>query len=542
MTNANTKETDVVIVGAGFGGIYQLIRLRKLGGLSIQVLEEAPDLGGLWYWNNYPGKFPSFPRSSTRTDLFPFPEIYEEWDQAESFAARDDILRYFRLVDNKFDVKRDIRFNSKVVSTHWDDASLRWTTTTADGAVFRSKYLLLCIGFAAKMYTPDWKGIGSFKGTVYHTSKWPQEGVDFKGKRVGIIGTGATGVQVIQTIYDQCDSLTVFQRTPNIAFPMRLVKLNNENRRSDLFPTILRRRLQTFSGFSYDLVYDENPFDISPEERELHYEELWEKGSLRFWLGTYSEIFYDSKIGQECYEFWRKKTASRVKDPAVRELLIPSKLPHHFGIRRPSLEQRYYEAFNHPTTKLIDIRGNPIEEVTPKGVKTADGTEHEFDILIFATGFDAMTGGMKQIDIRGQNGLSLLEKWNDATRTCLGMTINGFPNMFFVYGPQAPSGLANGPSCIDVQSEWVTRCIDYMEKNGYKTIEATPEAEEEWTNLSNDLMNKTLFVDVPISWHVGSNVPGKRVEALNFFGGLSMYVKKIGESADGGYTEFVFEQ
>ncbi|EEB96971.1 hypothetical protein MPER_03803, partial [Moniliophthora perniciosa FA553] len=199
----------------------------------------------------------------------PFPEIYKEWDQAESFATRDEVLRYFRLVEKKFDVKRDIRFNSKVVSAHWDDASSRWNTTTEDGAVFRSKYLILCIGFASKMYVPDWKGVGSFKGSVYHTSKWPQEGVDFKGKRVGIIGTGATGVQVIQTIFDQCDSLTVFQRTPNIAFPMRLLKLNDENRRSDLFPTILRRRLQTFSGFSYDLLYDENPFEESSEEREL---------------------------------------------------------------------------------------------------------------------------------------------------------------------------------------------------------------------------------------------------------------------------------
>ncbi|ESK89538.1 cyclopentanone -monooxygenase [Moniliophthora roreri MCA 2997] len=542
MANTNSEKLDIVIVGAGFAGIHQLIRLRKLGGLSIQVLEEASDLGGLWYWNNYPGKLSSFPYSSTHTDSLPFPEVYEEWDQAESFATRDDILRYFRIVDNKFDVKRDIRFNSKVVSAHWDGTNYHWNTITADGAVFHSKYLLLCIGFAAKMYIPDWKGVGSFKGTVYHTSRWPQEGADFKGKRVGVIGTGATGVQVIQTIFDQCDSLTVFQRTPNIALPMRLLKLNKEDRRSDHFPTVLHRRLQTFAGFSYDFLYDENPFDVPPEERELHFEKLWEKGGLRFWLATYSKIFYDPKIGQECYEFWRRKTAPRVKDPAVRELLVPSKPLHHFGIRRHSLEQRYYEAFNHPTTKLVDIRGNAIEEITPKGVKTADGTEYEFDILIFATGFDAMTGGMRQIDIRGRNGLSLLEKWNDATRTCLGMAINGFPNMFFVYGPQAPSAFANGPSCIDVQSEWVTRCIDYMEKNGCKTIDATPEAEEEWTNLSNDLMNKTLFLDVASSWHTGSNIPGKRVEALNFFGGLPMYVKKIGESADSGYTGFIFEQ
>ncbi|KAK7042916.1 hypothetical protein VNI00_008652 [Paramarasmius palmivorus] len=535
MSNAKAKQTDVVIVGAGFGGIYQLIRLRKLGGLSIQVLEEAPDLGGLWYWNNYPGA-----RTDSEWGIYqlPFPEVYEEWDQAESFATRDEILRYFRLVDKKFDVKRDIRFNSKVVSAHWDDATSRWNTTTADGAVFNSKYLILCIGFAARAYIPDWKGVGSFKGTVYHTSKWPQEGVDFTGKRVGVIGTGATAVQVIQTIYDKCDSLTVFQRTPNIAFPMRLLKLNDENRRSDLFPTILRRRLQTFSGFTYDLIYDEDPFSVPAEERELLFEELWEKGGLRFWLATYSKIFYDPQIGDECYEFWRKKTAPRIKDPAVRELLVPSKKPHHFGIRRPSLEQRYYEAFNHPNTKLVDVRNNPIAEITPKGVKTADGTEYEFDVLVFATGFDAVTGGMRQIDIRGRNGLSILEKWNDATRTYLGMTVNGFPNMFFEYGPQAPTAFSNGPTCIDIQSEWITRCIDYMEKNGYKTIEATPEAEEEWTSLANDLVNKSLFLDIGTSWYIGSNVPGKKIEALNFLGGIPMYLKRTKESADKGFSGF----
>ncbi|ESK89551.1 cyclohexanone monooxygenase [Moniliophthora roreri MCA 2997] len=538
MANANTKKTDVVIVGAGFGGIHQLIRLRKLGGLSIQVLEEASDLGGLWYWNNYPGA-----RTDSEWNVYqlPFPEIYEEWDQAESFATRDDILRYFRLVDKKLDVKRDIRFNSKVVSAHWDDVSSCWNTTTADGAVFRSKYLILCIGFAAKMYIPEWKGVGSFKGAVYHTSKWPQEGVDFGGKRVGVIGTGATGVQVIQTIYDQCDSLTVFQRTPNIALPMRLLKLNKEDRRGDSFPTILRHRLETFAGFGYDFLYDENPFHVPPEERELHFEGLWEKGGLRFWLATYSKIFYDSKIGQECYEFWRRKTAPRVKDPAVRELLVPSRPPHHFGIRRPSLEQRYYEAFNHPTTKLVNVHNNPVE-VTPKGIKTADGTEHEFDILIFATGFDAVTGGMRQIDIRGRNGMSLLEKWNDATRTYLGMTIHGFPNMFFAYGPQAPTAFSNGPSCIDIQSEWITRCIGYMEKNGHKTIEATPDAEEEWTTLSNDLIKESLFLEVDSSWYIGSNVPGKKVEALNFLGGIPMYLSKTNESADSGYTGFVLGQ
>ncbi|KAI3605871.1 cyclohexanone monooxygenase [Moniliophthora roreri] len=520
----NARITDVVIVGAGFGGIHQLIRLREVGGLSIQVLEEAPDVGGARTdseWNIY---------------QLPFPEIYEEWDQAESFATRDDILRYFRLVDNKFDVKRDIRFNSKVVSAHWDDVSSHWNTTTADGAVFRSKYLLLCIGVAAKMYIPDWKGIGSFKGAMASGD------VDFKGKRVGVIGTGATGVQVVQTIFDQCDSLTVFQRTPIIAFPMRLLKLNDKNRRSDLFPSILRRRLQTFSGFSYDLLYDENPFNLSPEERELHYEELWEKGGLRFGLGTYCKVLYVSKLGQECYEFWRKKTAPRVKDPAVREILVPSRPPHHFGIGRPSLEQRYYEAFNHPTTKLVNVRNNPIEEVTPKGIKTADGTEHEFDILIFATGFDAVTGGMRQIDIRGRNGLSLLEKWNNATRTYLGMTIHGFPNMFFAYGPQAPTAFSNGPSCIDIQSDWITRCIGYMEKNGCKTIEATPDAEEEWTTLSNDLVRESLLLEVDSSWYIGSNVPGKKVEALNFLGGIPMYLSKTKKSADSGYTGFVLGQ
>ncbi|KAL0571497.1 hypothetical protein V5O48_010462 [Marasmius crinis-equi] len=535
---------DVLIVGAGFGGLQQLIRLRELSGLSVEVYEEAPDLGGLWYWNGYPGA-----RTDSEWNIYQLSnkEIHQEWSPKESFPDRNAILDYFHLVEEKFKVKRDIRFGTRVESAHWDTSSSRWivnsTSSSSETLLSTSaKYLILCTGLSSKAYIPDFNGIASFKGATYHTAKWPLGGVDFSDKRVGVIGTGSTGVQVIQTIHDKgLESLTVFQRTPNIALPMQLRQLDDSTVGRDQYPEILQNRLTTFTGFGYDLVFSD-PAEATPAERERLYEEHWEKGGLRLWIAGYMKAFTDPAYANEVYEFWRKKQGPRVVDPVVREKLVPTVPPHHFGIRRPSLEQRYYEAFNHPNVHLVDIKETPIVEFTEAGIRMEDGKDHLLDIVVFATGFDAVTGGITQIDIRGKDGVVIREKWKDGVHTQLGLATAGFPNMFFLYGPQAPTAFANGPSCIEVQSQFVTSLISHMKDQTHEVVEASDAAEKEWTVATHDTVNRTLVADTGSvkSPYTGSNIPGKKVEPLNFLGGMPAYVEALGDCQNGGWKGWVF--
>jgi cyclohexanone monooxygenase len=492
------EELDVLEVGAGFAGLYQLHHLRRLG-YNVKVFEAGSDIGGIWYWNCYPGARvdsygPLYQFSSEElwrdwnySELWRdwnYSELWRDWNYSELYPSWDKLRAYFRHVDIKLGLSRDIRFNTRVTGAEFDTDRDQWVVQASDGSVTRARFFVLCTGLSAKPYIPAIAGLKDFRGICRHTSLWPQEGVDFKGKRVGVIGTGASGVQVIQEVYQDVAELTVFQRTPNLALPMRQRKLDDEtNRRmKETFPDRFRKRAETFGGFDYDFI-PKNALDVSDQERQATYEDLWNRGGFFPWIGTYQDVLSSEQANDTAYAFWRDKVRARITDPAIAEKLAPMKPLHPFGVKRPSLEQHYYEAYNQPNVELVDLRESPIERVTPTGIKMKD-REVELDILVLATGFDFLTGGLTSIDIRGTNGQTLREKWSSGSRAHLGMASAHFPNLLFIYGPQSPSAFCNGPSCAELQGDFVVACIEHMRRNNLRRIEATQEAEEAWRDHS----------------------------------------------------------
>ncbi|KAE9387851.1 cyclohexanone monooxygenase [Gymnopus androsaceus JB14] len=519
---SETQEYDVLVVGSGFAGIHQLMNLRKLG-LTVKILEAGVDLGGTWYHNTYPGC-----RVDSMNPVYQFsdPELWRDWSWSERYPGWKELQEYFQYVDRKVGIKRDVLFSSRVVSAVWDDSVDRWMLTTEDGRVFRSQFLSLCTGVGSKHYIPDFKGLDTFKGQVHHTSKWPTD-CDLQGKKVGIIGTGATGVQLIQEIAPIVEHLTVFQRTPNYALPMRQQKINpeeDEKLKNNLYSILFSRRLQTFSGLLCDL--DPKPtLDATPEERTLFYEDKWEKGGFHFWVGSYGDLFFSQQANDEAYAFWRKKVRERIPDhPELQEKLAPMKPPHPFGVKRPCLEQRYFE----------DV----IEEITPNGLKTSDGTEHSFDVLVLATGFDMVTGGITSIDIRGQDGVPIKEKWEEGVRTYLGMASATYPNMFWIYGPQSPCSFSNGPTTIELTSDWIIECIRYMKDKRISSIVPTEEAQNAYSEQVDVLGAAALWSKAATSWYMACNIPGKKPQMLQFPGGIPAYAKLCNDSAENGYKGF----
>ncbi|KAL0061820.1 hypothetical protein AAF712_011338 [Marasmius tenuissimus] len=528
-------ELDALIVGGGFGGVYMLHLLRGLG-ISVKVFEAGSDLGGIWHWNCYPGA-----RVDSNVPVYELSieELWKDWTWSERFPGFAELRQYFQHVDSKLDVKKDIRFNTRVVSAHFDATTDRWNVKAEDGTTARPRHLILCVGFAAKEYVPPFKGLETFKGIAHHTAKWPQQGVDFDGKRVAVIGTGATGVQVIQELGPIVKHLTVLQRTPNFAIPMVQTKLDKEGqqKRKALYPTIYRRRLQTIAG--YDMhPFPKNYFDVSAEERRLFFEEIWSRGGFHYIVSNYQDALMNEEANMGVYEFWRDRVRERLNDPAAQEILAPTEPPHPFGAKRPCLEQKYYEVYNQPNVELIDLEKNPIAEITPTGILTGDGVQHEVDIIVLATGFDSVTGGITQIDIRGVDGTTIKEKWEKGVYTYCGMTTANFPNMFFLYGPHAPTAFSNGPTCIEIQGDWVTACIKHMMDKGLTRIEATREAEEGWRKMVLHNSSLGLFHKAK-SWYNGSNIPGKPVEQLNFVGGIPLYDTLCRDKAEKGYEGFV---
>lgn len=536
LMNDKVDELDVLIVGAGFGGLYQLDRLRE-SGFSVQLFEAGADLGGIWYWNCYPGA-----RVDSDALMYQFfrEDLYRSWYYRERFPAWPELREYFRYVDRKLDLSRNIRFNTRVTAAEFDEDRNQWTVHAADGTAVKARFMVLCTGFASKAYVPSFEeGVENFAGEWHHTAWWPQEGVDFIGKSVGVVGTGASGVQVIQEASQQAAHLTVFQRTPVLALPMRQRVQNawTQRREKEHYAAAIRDRAQTFGGFHYDLN-PKSALEVSDEERQETYERLWEFGGFAPWLGTFYDIFYNDEANDTFYTFWREKTRARINDPNVAEKLAPTTKPHPFGVKRPSLEQFYFECFNQDNVTLVDVRETPIERITSKGIKTMDGVEYPMDILVMATGFDAVTGGLTQIDIRGTDGRAIKDKWADGVATYLGMATANYPNMFWVYGPQAPTAFCNGPTCAELHGDWIVDCVKYMRDSGLTRVEATPAAEQEWTQHVRELNDVTLF-PLADSWYMGANIPGKKREQLNYPGGLPLYLQKCNDSAEQGYEGFV---
>ncbi|MFZ6003206.1 MAG: flavin-containing monooxygenase [Actinomycetota bacterium] len=533
----NELDYDAVVVGAGFAGLYQLHRLRDLG-MSVVLLEAGSGLGGIWHWNCYPGA-----RVDSHVPIYEFSDekLWRDWYWDERFPDWRALRRYFEHVDTVWDLRRDIRFETRVQGATWSEAGRSWQIAASTGDSLRSRFLVLCTGFAAKAHIPDFPGLDDFAGAWHHTAQWPQDGIDLTGLRVGIIGTGASGVQVTQEAAKVAAEVTVFQRTPMLALPMQQRRLTREEQDAAKvrYPDLFRRRTETNTGFDYVSLGD-STFAVSDEERRSSYARLWEAGGFCFWAGGYADLTIDEAANRQAYDFWREKVRARIDDPAIAEVLAPTEPPHPFGVKRPSLEQTFYECFNQDNVTLVDLKATPIERVTPTGVRTTE-TEHELDLLVLATGFDAVTGGLTSIDIQGTRGESLKEHWQQGVRTHLGLASNGFPNLLYLYGPQSPSGFCNGPTCAEVQGDWIVELLTHLRDQGLTRVEATAEAEDTWRELVHGIASMTLFPRAD-SWYMGANIPGKPREMLNWPGGLQLYLQSCREVAATGYSGFVLSR
>ncbi|HVV41805.1 MAG TPA: NAD(P)/FAD-dependent oxidoreductase [Nitrobacter sp.] len=525
--------TDVVIVGAGFGGMYMLHRLRGLG-LSVRVFEQGSDVGGTWYWNRYPGA-----RCDVESMQYSYSfddELQQEWDWSERYAAQPEILKYAQHVADRFNLRTDIQFNTRVESTVFDEATNAWTVTTSDGKAIAANYVILATGCLSNARKPDFKGLKDFKGEVYHTGHWPHHPVDFSGKRVGVIGTGSSGIQSIPVIAATARHVTVFQRTANFSIPARNGPLSAEER--ELFranyPEIRRRaREEMRNGIDQELP-DRGALDDGDNERRVKYEKRWERGGLTF-TATYNNIALDKAANDTAADFVRTKIAEIVKDPKVAKLLQPS--DHPIGSKRICVDTDYYATFNRPNVTLVDVKSSPIEEILPHGVR-AGGKDTDLDMLVLATGFDAMTGSVAKIDIRGRRGRTLNDKWAAGPRTYLGLMSEGFPNLFIITGPGSPSVLSNMIVSIEQHVDWIADCIGYMRDHGFDAIEAQKDAEDKWVVHVNEVAHGTLYPQAN-SWYMGANIPGKPRIFMPYIGGVGAYRKICDEVAAKGYEGFV---
>ncbi|KAJ5294060.1 hypothetical protein PENANT_c009G11212 [Penicillium antarcticum] len=523
---APPKELDALIVGAGFSGCYLLYKIREELKLNVKIFEAGSSLGGTWHWNCYPGARVDCPVPGYELSI---EDIWKNWTWKEKYPSWEELQEYFAHIDQELSLSQDCFFQSEVVSAQFLPEQQRWVVATKGGSVTFAKYLIPAIGFATKQYIPDWKGLDTFRGKIYHSSAWPKEGVNVKGKKVGVIGTGSTGVQITQSWAKEAAETYVFQRTPNTSLPMRQEKLDPSQQkdrqgRLELFAD----SLTTFGGLPYDNVA-RNTFDDSPEEREATYERLYEEGGLKLWIASYKDLMTDDAANRESYQFWAKKTRARINDPTLKDALAPLEPLHAFGTKRPSLEQDYYEQFNKPHVHLVDIKNHPIAELQPNGIVTTDGKLHEVDFIAIATGFDSVTGGIKKMGIKDADGVELSQRWNEGIYTYLGLMVSRCPNMFLPYSAHSPSVFSNGPTSIEVQGSWIVQIIRKMESQGVHTIEPKKQAEQAWREEILAVANMTLLPSTK-SWYMGSNIPGKHVEPIFYIGGLPRYQQKCAEA------------
>ena len=521
---------DALVIGAGVSGLYQLYRLRQLG-LAAEIYEAGGGVGGTWYWNRYPGaRFDS----ESYSYIYSFSdELLEQWNWSEHYSAQPENERYLNFVTDKFGLRPHIRFNARIATAAYDRDANAWQVTTEDGRQVRTRFLIAAVGILSATHLPDIAGIADFAGESFHTSRWPAEKVDLRGKRVGVIGTGATAVQLIPAIAPEVGHLTVFQRTPNYCCPLRNAPITPDEQPQikASYPETFQKCRETFASFMQDFD-PRRTFDVPEAERHAFYEHIWSQPGFTKWFGCFHDIMTDPAANEDYAEFVRNKIRARVKDPIVAEKLVPR--DHPFGAKRVPLETGYYEVYNRDNVLLVDVREDPIARITPRGVET--GTqEYPLDVIIYATGFDAITGELTRMDIRGEDGRSLKEKWGDGPSTYLTLQTAGFPNFFIVNG----AVFCNFTRCAEVVAEWVSDCLGWMRARGHTRIEADPDAETAWTEHANALTEGMLFTKTD-SWFMGSNILGKKRTFLFYAGGAPAFRETIAEVASEGYRGFRF--
>jgi cyclohexanone monooxygenase len=533
VTDAQPAETvDAIVIGAGFAGLYMLWRLREQG-MTVRGFEAGEGVGGTWYWNRYPGA-----RCDSESMFYSYSflgDLEQEWPLEERYPEQPQILSYLEHVADRLDVRQDFTFSAKVTSTVYDEAANRWTVTTQDGAQASATYVVTAVGCLSTANKPPLPGADRFAGRSLHTGDWPHEPVDLTGLRVGVIGTGASAIQAIPVIAEQAGHLTVFQRTAQFTIPAAngpldpdLVRLWKQN-----YPEWRRRGRHSAGGIPYPASVI-SALEVSAEERRAAFEGAWDQGGFMFASGTFRDIVVNEEANKFAADFVKSKIDEIVADPAVAEMLKPSGFP--FGTKRLPLDTNYYATYNRPNVSLVDLRATPIEEITPAGIRTSAG-EHELDVIVYATGFDALTGPLAALGIRGRDGQALADAWAQGPVTYLGLAVPGFPNLLTITGPGSPSVLSNMPVSIEQHVEWISDAIAWLREHDIATIEARPDATATWTEHVQEVARHTLYPKAA-SWYMGANIPGKPRLFLPYIGGVGNYRDKCQQIADDGYPGF----
>jgi len=530
---SGTVELDAVVVGAGFAGLYMLHKLRGQGRRA-RVFEAGSEVGGTWFWNRYPGA-----RCDVESMDYSYSfseELQQEWRWTERFPSQPELLRYLNHVADRFDLRPDIRLGTRVTAAAFDESALRWQVRTDRGDQVSAQHLILAVGClsAAAIAVPDFPGLATFGGRWYHTCDWPMDDVDFAGQRVAVIGTGSSGVQVIPEIARDAAHLTVFQRTPNFSIPARNRSLDDEYQRE--FKKRYNERREMLRHLNFFLGNPRLARQTPPDERQAEYEARWQAGGPAF-LGAFGDLLVDQEANDTAADFVRGKIREIIRDPEVAERLIPHGFP--LGAKRPCIDTDYFDTYNRDNVTLVDVNAAPIEEITPTGIRTAAGI-HELDSIVFATGFDAMTGAILAIDIRGRDGVRLRDKWLAGPRAYLGAATAGFPNMFIITGPGSPSVISNMVVSIEQHVDWIGDHVEYMRARGLQTAEADLAAEDKWVEQVQEVADRTLFPKATNSWYLGANIPGKPRVFMPYVGGVGPYREICDEVAANDYEGFSF--
>ena len=530
---AATLEVDAVVLGAGVAGLYQLHQLREQG-LRVRAFDAAGDVGGTWWWNRYPGA-----RFDSEGYIYQYlfdESLYKDWSWSQKFPGQPEIERWMHYVTDRLGLREDIQFNTRITVANYDEDRGRWLVHTDQGDVIDTQFFISCAGMLSAPLK-NIQGTDDFKGELVFSSSYPAEGLDLAGKRVGVVGIGATGIQIIQSIAGEVGHLTVFARTPQYALPMKNPTYSEQDQQAykARFEELRETIPHTFTGFEYD--FEHAWADCTPEQREAILEEIYQDGSLKLWLAGFGEMFFSEEVSEVISEFVRKKMRERLRhDPHLVDTLVPT--DYGFGTHRVPLENGYLEVYHRDNVGLVNVRNNPIAQITETGIELEDGTHHEFDVIVLATGFDAGTGALTRIDIRGRDGRSLADEWGRDIRTTMGLAKHGYPNLLTTAVPLAPSAaLCNMTTCLQQQTEWIAGAVKDLRAEGKTTIEPTAEGEDAWVEHHEELASATI-VPRTTSWYLGSNVPGKPRRLLSYIGGVGTYRKKCDDEAAAGYPAF----